>query len=329
MGVGIEYGEVIVGETGHPQRMHFTAMGDPVNMASRIESMTKEKKVRLLVSSTVFEHIKDVVRVGRVVRTPIKGKTGTHCLHEIRGLTPSFWKKERLRNREELLWQEMHGCFSQNEGPALRRLAFHDAINGMNGAIRLEPKQARGLDAPMAILQKAMKHLNKTVGEISWADLIAVAGAVAIEKCGGPEIRVPLGREDATTPPPPGRVPPGDMEIGALKRRFVEMGYSVRELVALSGAHTIGKSQGKPFTYDLFTFNNSYFQRLLDPGTCDRVTLLATDAALASDPECRPIVEQYAADQAAFFRDFAEAYRKMTILGSSLDPDRAPRYNPA
>lgn len=43
---------------------------------------------------------------------------------------------------------------------------------------------------------------------------------------------------------------------------------------------------------------------------------IPTDHVLPDDPTCQPIIREYAADQDRFFRDFAEAYVKMTTLGA-------------
>ena len=47
IGIGIHFGEAVIGELGHPRRRQVTAIGDAVNMASRIESATKDLGVPL------------------------------------------------------------------------------------------------------------------------------------------------------------------------------------------------------------------------------------------------------------------------------------------
>jgi len=95
-------------------------------------------------------------------------------------------------------------------------------------------------------------------------------------------------------------------------------GFNTKDLVALSGAHTLGKAEGVPFTDNPFTFTNSYYKVLMKRRDEAKQHMLATDRALLSCPECAAHVEAYAMDQEAFFRDFASAYRRMTLVGTGL-----------
>nr|POF15680.1 putative l-ascorbate peroxidase 6 [Quercus suber] len=61
---------------------------------------------------------------------------------------------------------------------------------------------------------------------VSWADMIAVAGAEAVSLCGGPTIPVPLGRLDSMEPDPEGKLPQESLDAPGLKQSFQRKGLS-------------------------------------------------------------------------------------------------------
>ncbi|KAF7001840.1 hypothetical protein CFC21_017423, partial [Triticum aestivum] len=125
-----------------------------------------------------------------------------------------------------------------------------------------------------------------------------------------------------------------------LRLVFYRMGLDDKEIVALSGAHTLGRSRpersgwGKPetkytkngpgapggqsWTAEWLKFDNSYF-KIKEKGDQD-LLVLPTDAALFEDPTFKVYAEKYAADEEAFFKDYAEAHAKLSSLGAKFDP---------
>lgn len=207
--------------------------------------------------------------------------------------------------------------------PAHLRLAFHDAgtydertrTGGAHGTVHLPEELQRGDNTGWGQpCIELLAEARAVYPALSWADLVAVGGAAGIQRCGGPAIAIGLGRTDSSTPAPPHRLPGGYEGPGLLKAIFDRMGLGVRDLVVLSGAHTLGHTQRRAFTPDPWVFSNAYFVELLAHGA--GVLLLPTDGALLQDPELRPLVELYAQDEAHFLADFAAAFRRMTWLGN-------------
>ncbi|GBF49676.1 adenylate/guanylate cyclase catalytic domain protein [Leptospira ryugenii] len=82
IGIGIHFGEVIIGEIGHPLSKQVTAIGDNVNLASRIEQLTKATSVKVLLSKEVKERVQDRIKIGKSFQAKIKGKTGLYHIFE-------------------------------------------------------------------------------------------------------------------------------------------------------------------------------------------------------------------------------------------------------
>jgi adenylate cyclase len=98
IGVGVHFGEAIVGMVGGGLQERVTAIGDAVNIASRVERANKKARTQFLVSEAVLREVQDKVRVGKSIHVRLPGKTGKYALHEVLGI-----RKPIRRKRESLI----------------------------------------------------------------------------------------------------------------------------------------------------------------------------------------------------------------------------------
>ncbi|XP_050234275.1 lignin-forming anionic peroxidase-like [Mercurialis annua] len=245
---------------------------------------------------------------------------------------------------------------------SLIRLHFHDCfVQGCDASILLDEtatiqsektalpnfESARGFN----VIEKAKAEVEKICpGIVSCADILAVAAKDASAYVGGPSWTVMLGRRDSTTASRTlanSDLPSFRDGVDRLVSRFQDKGLNARDMVALSGAHTLGQAQcflfrdriynngsdidagfastrrrGCPAVggdtnlapLDLVTpnsFDNNYFKNLIQ-----KKGLLESDQILFSGGSTDSIVSGYSSNPATFSSDFASAMVKM----GNIDP---------
>ncbi|XP_006349568.1 cationic peroxidase 1-like [Solanum tuberosum] len=244
-------------------------------------------------------------------------------------------------------------------GASLLRLHFHDCfVNGCDASVLLDDTSnftgektagpnsgsIRGFDVIDTIKTQVE---SSCAGIVSCADILAVAARDSVVKLGGPSWTVLLGRRDSTTASlsaANSNLPGPTSSLSALISSFSNKGLTAREMVALSGSHTIGQARCTTFRTRLYneaninasfattvkancpqsggdnnlsplditsptSFDNAYYKNLqIQKG------LLHSDQVLFNGGSTDSIVNTYSSNSATFSTDFANAMVKMGNL---------------
>ncbi|CAO2825774.1 unnamed protein product [Amaranthus hypochondriacus] len=253
-------------------------------------------------------------------------------------------------------------------GASLLRLFFHDCfVNGCDGSVLLDDTSTftgektaapnngslRGFD----VIDQIKTAVEKACpGVVSCADIVAITARDSVVIAGGPTWSVKLGRRDATTASRTAannNIPPPTASLSALITSFQNQGLSTTDMVALSGAHTIGQARCTTFRtriYNESTIDASFAQSRqsncpnatnsgndnlapLDVKTPNRFDngyytdlvnqkgLLHSDQQLFSGGSTNALVQTYSTNPSQFNSDFVTAMINMgdikPLTGSS------------
>ncbi|KAM1126328.1 hypothetical protein ACFX2B_041027 [Malus domestica] len=259
-------------------------------------------------------------------------------------------------------------------GASLLRLFFHDCfVNGCDGSVLLDDapnfigeknvppnkNSSRGFE----VIDEVKSAVEKVCpGTVSCADIVATVARDSVVMLGGPSWGIQLGRKDARATNPVVTnvsIPTARANLKELILRFSGIALNKRDLVALSGAHTLGQAQCHNFRKRIYNetnidtdlaqqrrskcpkakgsgdhhlapidaqtpivFDNSYYKNLVQ-----KKGLLHSDQQLFSGGKTDSIVREYSEHQESFFNDFVSAMIKMGTINPLIGPAGEIRLN--
>jgi len=135
MGVGINTGPVVLGTVGGNERLQCSVVGDPVNLASRIEQLTKLYGVRLLIGEATWRGLQQpqAFELRRIDRVAVKGKDAAVSLFEV--LDAEDPPRRAAKRATLPLLQQAMELYAQREFGAARtlfeRIATMDPLDAL------------------------------------------------------------------------------------------------------------------------------------------------------------------------------------------------------
>jgi len=199
------------------------------------------------------------------------------------------------------------------------RASYHDCVPGScDGSLILTDECATRPENSQirpycAMLKERVLHYG-----VSAADALQLGLFLAVKSCAGPDLTFQIGRTDSYTANPPNQLPPitasAEEQVAAFTK-FPEQGFTASDVVALSGAHTIGKNlQNIALDTTDQTWDNVFYSNVLyhsAPAT------LQSDQNLATSDETTSPYHSFAISASGWEYAFAQAYGKMSTIGNN------------
>jgi cytochrome c peroxidase len=138
--------------------------------------------------------------------------------------------------------------------------------------MRFAPESEHGANRGLHIARGEMERVKQEFPWISYGDLWTLGGVAAVQEMGGPRVPWRPGRIDgvAAQATPDGRLPDGAKGADHIRAIFGRMGFNDQEIVALVGAHALGRCHRDrsgfegPWTFSPTTLTNDFFRLLFD-----------------------------------------------------------------